>query len=346
MLDKPIARLYIKAERVTVVMLPNSSFLVTGGTGSFGNTFIKYLLKNNVRAITCFSRDEDKQHALKLRLSDERIKFILGDIRDPYAIDLALEDVDFVFHGAALKHVPPSEKFPMEFIKTNILGSSNLISAISKSNVKKAVFLSTDKAVAPVNAMGMTKALMEKLVRSSEDVNHPSCLTRYGNVIGSRGSVIPQFINAIRERKEITLTNPHMTRFLMTLDDSVNLVLHALGNGMSGDLFVQKSPSTSIANLIEALCEILKVKSPKIIIIGNRPGEKVHETLLTSEERFFAEENDLYFHVKKNYNYSSTQDGQWTDSCSAYSSDNAKNLSVEELIELLQNTPEIQDLIQ
>jgi UDP-N-acetylglucosamine 4,6-dehydratase len=326
-------------------MLKNSSFLITGGTGSFGYTFMSHLLKSDVRSITCFSRDEDKQHALKMTLSDDRVKFILGDIRDVDAVNSALRDIDFVFHAAALKHVPPSENFPMEFVKTNILGSSNLISAISKSNVKKAVFLSTDKAVAPINAMGMTKALMEKLVRSSESSN-PSCLTRYGNVIGSRGSVIPQFIKAIREGKEIALTNPKMTRFLMTLDDSVNLVLHALANGNSGDLFVQKSPATTIENLIAALCEMLKIKHPKIQLIGNRPGEKIHETLLTSEERFFSQESDLYFHVTRNYGNFSSEQGQWKDTSLAYSSDNVKMLTVDELIILLENTHEIQNLIK
>ncbi len=326
-------------------MFENASFLVTGGTGSFGNAFIKNLLKSDIHSVTIFSRDEDKQHALRVKLSDDRVKFFLGDIRDKDAINLALKKIDFVFHAAALKHVPPSEEHPSEFIKTNVLGSSNLISAISESDVKKAIFLSTDKAVAPVNTMGMTKALMEKLVRSNTDLEHKTCITRYGNVIGSRGSVIPQFIDSLRNKKEVTVTNPLMTRFLMSLGESVELVLHAMEHGESGDLFVQKSPAATIVTIYSALAELMGIANPKVLTIGSRPGEKIHETLLTSEEMFFSSSSEKYFQVpKRNFKHNDSS-LIWTGNNEDYNSANTKLLNVNELMNVFAHNDEISRML-
>lgn len=336
---------WILSDWITLTVFENATFLVTGGTGSFGNAFIRNLLKRNIRSITIFSRDEDKQHALRMKLADDRVKFFLGDVRDKHAIDIALREIDFVFHAAALKHVPPSETHPLEFIKTNILGSSNLIASISESNVKKAIFLSTDKAVAPVNAMGMTKALMEKLVRSNTDLEHKTCITRYGNVIGSRGSVIPQFIESLRNNNEVTVTNPLMTRFLMSLSESVELVLHAMTHGDSGDLFVQKSPAATIVTIYSALAELMGISNPKVLTIGSRPGEKMHETLLTSEEKFFSSSSDKYFQVPKRNFVQNDSTLNWTGNNDDYNSANTKLLNVKELMTVFSHNDEISRLI-
>lgn len=326
-------------------MIKNSTFLITGGTGSFGKTLLIYLLKNDINRVICLSRDEDKQHLLKLQLNDDRVNFLLGDVRDPTTIQNALRNVDYVFHAAALKHVPASELNPAEYIRTNVIGSENLLNALSTSSVKKAIFLSTDKAVAPVNAMGMTKALMEKLVRANTDLVHKTCITRYGNVIGSRGSVIPQFIETLRTKNEITLTNPLMTRFLMSLSESVELVLHALEHGESGDLFVQKSPAASILTIYSALSELMGISNPKVVTIGNRPGEKMHETLLTSEEMFFSSSTERYFQVpKRNFKGKETS-LNWFGDNSEYTSANTKILTVNELVDIFSNNAEISRLI-
>ena len=279
-------------------MLKNKVFLVSGGTGSFGRTLIEYLLATEIEGIICFSRDESKQHDLRNLVADPRLTFVLGDIRDPITVRKALRGVDYVFHAAALKHVPISEVNPWEFVRTNIAGSHNLLNSLQDSEVKKAIFLSTDKAVYPVNAMGMSKALMEKLVRSTNySGNFTSCITRYGNVIGSRGSVIPEFIRALHLGEIVKITDPNMTRFLMSLSESVDLVMHALGVGDDGDLFVQKSPSATVETILGALCKILEVRNPSVQIIGPRPGEKIHETLLNSEEKTYASVHDNYFRV-------------------------------------------------
>jgi UDP-glucose 4-epimerase len=326
-------------------MLSNSSFLITGGTGSFGKTLIRHLLNSDVERIVCLSRDEDKQHLMSRDFSDERIHFQLGDVRDPNTFDTLLKGIDYVFHAAALKHVPASEYQPLEFVKTNILGSQNLLSNISKSNVKGAVFLSTDKAVAPVNTMGMTKSLMEKLVRASNDIDHRTCITRYGNVIGSRGSVIPQFLDSLRKNGSVDVTNPKMTRFLMSLNESVALVLHALENGETGDLFIQKSPAATVETIVLALSEILGIKNPIINIMGNRPGEKMHETLLTSEEKFSAIEGDKYFRVPKRHSDKSNRRESWTGDNEDYTSINTNVLNVEELVLILRNNSEVASIL-
>ena len=326
-------------------MIKNSTFLITGGTGSFGKTLLTHLLKNDVKRVVCLSRDEDKQHSMKLQLKDDRVHFFLGDVRNLDTLKIALREIDYVFHAAALKHVPASEINPIEFIRTNVMGSENLLNALSTSSVKKAIFLSTDKAVTPVNSMGMTKALMEKLVRSNTDLVHNACITRYGNVIGSRGSVIPQFIDSLRSKNEVTVTNPLMTRFLMSLNESVELVLHAMEHGNSGDLFVQKSPAATVLTIYSALSQLMGIDNPKIITIGSRPGEKLHETLLTSEEKFFSSSTDKYFQVPKRNFMQNDSSLNWLGDNEDYTSANTKLLNVNELKEVFSDNKEISQLI-
>lgn len=327
-------------------MFKDKTFLVTGGTGSFGNTLINYLLKTDIKKIKCFSRDENKQNAMKTNILDSRMEFILGDVRDLDSVDQALKDVDYVFHAAALKHVPVSESNPWEFIQTNINGSRNLLLAIEKSNVQKAVFLSTDKAVYPLNTMGMTKAIMEKMVRSNNYTNiATSMITRYGNVIGSRGSVIPYFIKALQNGVVASITNPQMTRFMMTLEESVNLVLYALKNGKSGELFIQKSPAATVDTIFSAVASLLKISNPKFTISGIRPGEKIHETLLTSEEMALAKSDENYFTVPGSPILSSDLKTPHK-TLSEYSSNTTTLLSQEQLVSMLSINPEIQNLLK
>lgn len=327
-------------------MFKDKTFLVTGGTGSFGNTLINYLLETDIKKIKCFSRDENKQNAMRMNILDSRMEFILGDVRDLDSVDQALKGVDFVFHAAALKHVPVSESNPWEFIQTNIHGSRNLLLAIEKSDVQKAVFLSTDKAVYPLNTMGMTKAIMEKMVRSNNYTNiATSMITRYGNVIGSRGSVIPYFIQALQNGVVANITNPQMTRFMMTLDESVNLVLYALKNGKSGELFIQKSPAATVETIFSAVASLLKISNPKFTIGGIRPGEKIHETLLTSEEMASAKSDENYFTVPSSPILNSDLESPHKTP-SEYSSNTTNLLSQEQLICLLSTNPEIQNLLK
>lgn len=319
--------------------LSGATFVVTGGTGSFGQTLIRYLLDTDVSKIVCFSRDESKQHALQQIHSDSRIKFVLGDVRDINTVSQVLNGADYLFHAAALKHVPAGEANSWQFINTNVIGSHNVIQALAKSTVRKAVFLSTDKAVMPLNTMGMTKGLMEKLVRSEMmSGKSENFITRYGNVIGSRGSVIPQFIANIKNGDELSVTNYGMTRFMMTLDESVDLVMYALSNGEAGDLFVQKSPAATVSVIIEALEIILQKKAIHSQERGIRPGEKIHETLLTAEERSLSIETDRYFHVK-------SQPLNQRDSLQDYTSNSTEMLDAVSLAELLSNTPEIKTLL-
>ena len=265
-------------------MFDKKTILITGGTGSFGKTILNHFSKFNFREIRVFSRDEKKQEDLRIKLNDSKIKFIIGDIRDYDSIKNACQNVDFVFHAAALKQVPTCEFYPLEAIKTNILGTNNVINAAIENSISKVVLLSTDKAVYPINAMGMSKAMMEKVMisKSRLNSNHNTviCATRYGNVMASRGSVIPLFINQMLDCKNLTITNPKMTRFLMSLEDSVKLVLYAFENGESGEIFVQKSPSSTIDTLADALLEIFQSSSKKVII-GTRHGEKLYEALIS-----------------------------------------------------------------
>jgi UDP-glucose 4-epimerase len=327
-------------------MFKDKTFLVTGGTGSFGNTLINYLLKTDIKKIKCFSRDENKQNAMRIKILDSRMEFILGDVRDLDSVDQVLNDVDFVFHAAALKHVPVSESNPWEFVQTNIHGSRNLLLAMKKSNVQKAIFLSTDKAVYPLNTMGMTKAIMEKMVRSNDYTNNgTSMITRYGNVIGSRGSVIPYFIQTLQNGSVANITNPQMTRFMMTLDESVSLVLYALKNGKPGELFIQKSPAATVETIFFAVANLLNISNPKFTIGGIRPGEKIHETLLTSEEMASAKSNENYFTVPSSPSLSSDF-GTLNKTPSEYSSNTTELLSQEQLVKMLSTNPEIQSLLK
>lgn len=327
-------------------MLRNSTFLITGGTGSFGNTLVDHLLKTDVAEIRIFSRDESKQHYMRQAISDDRVRFYLGDVRNMDSIMHAVDGADYVFHAAALKHVPAGELYPWEFTNTNILGSHNLLRAIGNSTVQKSVFLSTDKAVYPVNAMGMTKAMMEKLVRSSsypgDSIN---LITRYGNVIGSRGSVIPQFIDSIRKHNRVQVTNRDMTRFMMSLEDSVELVLFALSQGKPGDLFVQKAPAATVDTIVKALSLLMKVKKVDIEVVGVRPGEKIHETLLTAEEYFRSTKYDKYFEVPNVGSFESNLSNMLDLGGSEYSSDKTEQLNASQLADLLAEVPSIKFLL-
>lgn len=324
-----------------------SNLLITGGTGSFGKALInKYLNHDKFEEIRIFSRDEKKQDDLRKFFNSSKLKFYIGDVRDQSSLDSVIEGVDFIFHAAALKQVPSCEFFPLEAVKTNILGTNNVLSIAKKKNVKKVVVLSTDKAAYPINAMGMTKALMEKvMVANSKDLGSSKsifCGTRYGNVMASRGSVIPLFIEQIKANKEITITNPDMTRFMMNLDNAVDLVLHAFNNGNNGDIFIQKSPAATIKTLAQALIELYN-SSSKIKQIGIRHGEKMYETLVTKEEMIKAEDQDKYFKIPPddrdlNYDqYFST--GTSKSSVDEYNSNNTNLLSVNEMKNLLVELP-------
>jgi UDP-glucose 4-epimerase len=279
-------------------------------------------------------------------ITDSRVKYIIGDIRNFDSIKRAMDGIDYLFHAAALKHVPISESFPLEFTKTNILGSHNVLRAANESRVKKAIFLSTDKAVSPINAMGMTKAMMEKIVRSEENPGTTvSCVTRYGNVIGSRGSVIPQFIGDIKSGNPIKVTNLNMTRFMMSLQESVDLVMYALSEGKSGDLFVQKSPATKVQNIVESLTAMLSMGPPKILEIGVRPGEKLHETLLSEEEMYFASENENFFKVPSIVKSVDLAKNRKSQINSEYTSKTTRQLDTNELTSVLEKIPEVAALL-
>lgn len=274
---------------------------ITGGTGSFGSTMAKYLLNNDVEELRIFSRDEAKQDAMRHALADERVKFYIGDVRDPLSVKTAIKGSNLVFHAAALKQVPSGEFFPLEVVNTNILGSSNVVRSSIESEVQTVVCLSTDKAVYPINAMGMSKALMEKtalsFARNGQSGDTRICVTRYGNVLASRGSVVPLFIQQIKSGKPISITDPKMTRFLMSLNESVELVRHAFENGANGDLLVKKAPAATVEILAQALLEIFDVPNHPVKVIGVRHGEKEYESLLGVEERLHAEDQGNYFRV-------------------------------------------------
>jgi UDP-N-acetylglucosamine 4,6-dehydratase len=280
-------------------MFTNKVLLITGGTGSFGNAVLSRFINSDFREIRIFSRDEKKQDDLRKKINNPKVKFYIGDVRDGRSVDSAVQGVDYIFHAAALKQVPSCEFFPVEAVKTNVLGTENVLDAATKYNIKRVVVLSTDKAVYPINAMGLSKAMMEK-VMIAKSRNLPSgiifCGTRYGNVMGSRGSVIPLFIDQIKAGKPITITDPKMTRFMMTLEDAVDLVIYAFKNGESGDMFVQKAPASTIEILGKALLELYK-SSSKIQTIGTRHGEKLYETLVNREEMVKAIDLGNYFRI-------------------------------------------------
>lgn len=280
-------------------MFDDRVLLITGGTGSFGKAVLKRFLRSNLREIRIFSRDEKKQDDLRKVYSDPKLKFYIGDVREPRSVAAAMRGVDYCFHAAALKQVPSCEFYPMEAVRTNVLGTENVLEAAIAANVSRAVCLSTDKAVYPVNAMGMSKAMMEKvMVAVSRNLTGTViCGTRYGNVMASRGSVIPLFVEQIAAGKPITITDPAMTRFMMTLDESVELVLYAFTHGNNGDIFVQKAPAAKVAVLAQALREVMGRPDHPIIEIGTRHGEKLHETLLSREEMSHAEDRGNYYRI-------------------------------------------------
>lgn len=330
-------------------MFKNKTLMITGGTGSFGNAVLQKFLSSDFKELRVFSRDEKKQNDMRLKYSDTRIKFIVGDVRDFNSINSAMKNVDFVFHAAALKQVPSCEFFPIEAVKTNILGANNTIEAAANNNVEKLIVLSTDKAVYPINAMGMSKAMMEKIMIShSRNIHNPKikmCGTRYGNVMASRGSVIPVFTEQILNGDPITITNPEMTRFLMSLQDSVDLVIHAFKSMKNGDIFVQKSPASTINDLALAIMEIFNKKSD-IKIIGTRHGEKLYETLLGKEEKAKAEDQGNFFRVpadSRDLNYDEFfEKGELdTEEFDEYNSHNTKRLTVDEVISILEKLPYI-----
>ena len=315
--------------------------LITGGTGSFGNAVLKKFLDSEISEIRILSRDEKKQHDMRVTYNNPKIKFFIGDVRDKESLRSAINGVDFIFHAAALKQVPSCEFFPVEAVKTNVLGTDNVLSVAIENNVKKVICLSTDKAVYPINAMGVSKAMMEKVfVAKSRSSNSTIiCGTRYGNVMASRGSVIPHFYDQIKSGNDITVTDPNMTRFMMTLDDAVNLVLYAFENGNSGDIFVQKSPSTTIGELAATMKKLYN-SSVHIKNIGIRHAEKIHETLLSKEERLMAEELENYFRIpsdNRDLNYSKYfSEGQNSNmKYEEYNSENTYRLNEKQLIKLL-----------
>jgi len=331
-----------------------NKLLITGGTGSFGNAVLKRFLNDKqFSEIRIFSRDEKKQHDMRVQYNDDRIKFYIGDIRDKSSIDSAMRGVDYVFHAAALKQVPSCEFFPMEAVKTNVFGSENVLQSALVNKVKNMILLSTDKAVYPINAMGISKALSEKVMIAKSRIAQEHTImsgTRYGNVMASRGSVIPLFIEQIKQGKPITITDPLMTRFMMSLDDAVELVWFAFNNAKSGDIFVQKAPAATVYTLAIALKELYKSDSP-IEIIGTRHGEKLFETLVSREEMAKAEDLGNYYRIPAdnrdlNYGRFYTEGEVKISKLEDYTSSNTSLLDVGEMKELLLKLPIIQkDLI-
>jgi len=327
----------------------NKTLLITGGTGSFGKAVLRRFVDSDLKEIRIFSRDEKKQDDLRKSINDPKVKFYIGDVRDPMSVSNVMAGVDYVFHAAALKQVPSCEFFPLEAVKTNILGTENVLEAAIQQKVQKVICLSTDKAVYPINAMGMTKAVMEKvMVARSRNVDEKDtilCGTRYGNVMASRGSVIPLFVEQIKSGKSLTLTNPEMTRFMMSLDDAVDLVLYAFEHGTQGDIFVQKAPAATIETLAKALLKIYKAEN-KIHKIGTRHGEKLYESLVSKEEMAHAMDLGDYYRLPAdtrdlNYDQFFTKGDEKKEQIDEYHSHNTKRLDVEGTIDLLMKLDEI-----
>jgi UDP-glucose 4-epimerase len=316
---------------------------ITGGTGSFGQHLLKGFLATDISEIRIFSRDEKKQDAMRSVFNNPKLKFYIGDVRSYNSIHQALKGAHYVFHAAALKQVPSCEFYPLEALRTNVLGAENVMNAAIANGIERVVLLSTDKAVYPINAMGQTKALMEKVMvaksRSLTSAETMLCATRYGNVMASRGSVIPLFVSQIKAGKPLTITDPHMTRFLMSLDDSVDLVLHAYAQGQQGDIFVQKAPAATIGDLAQALREIFAPDNP-ILVVGTRHGEKLYESLVSREEMARVEDNGNYYRIpadNRDLNYAMyfTDGQQKISSLDDYTSHNTTRLTVAEVKELL-----------
>ena len=323
-------------------MFKNKVLLITGGTGSFGNAVLQKFINTDINEIRIFSRDEKKQDDMRRLYQNKKIKFFIGDVREKQSIDQAIAGVNFVFHAAALKQVPSCEFYPMEAVRTNIIGTENLLNAALNNNVEKVICLSTDKAVYPINAMGVSKSLMEKVFVAKSRLSNKIKIigTRYGNVMASRGSVIPLFYEQIKSGKPITITDPNMTRFMMTLENAVELVLYAFKNGNTGDIFVQKAPSTSIGELAETMKKIYNSNS-EIKNIGIRHGEKIHETLLSKEERLISEDLGGYFRIpadNRDLNYEKYfSQGMPSSQLEEFNSYNTVRLNEQELIELLES---------
>ena len=331
-------------------MFENKTLLITGGTGSFGNAVLGRFLDTDISEIRIFSRDEKKQEDMRIQLANDKVKFFIGDVRDHRSIHPAMEGVDFVFHAAALKQVPSCEFYPMQAVKTNVLGAENVLDLAAAAGVSKVIVLSTDKAVYPINAMGMSKAMMEKVAiakaRLSQESGTKILCTRYGNVMASRGSVIPLFVKQILSGEPLTITDPEMTRFLMSLDEAVDLVVYAFEHGNQGDSFVKKAPASTIAVLAQALQEIFDSSSP-VNIIGTRHGEKLYETLLTREEMAHAEDLPGYFRIpadNRNLNYGKffVEGESQVSIAEDYNSHNTDRLDCEQVKELLLQLPLIQ----
>lgn len=334
-------------------MLKDKVLMITGGTGSFGNTVLNRFLKTDVREIVIFSRDEKKQEDMRIALRSPKVRFCIGDVRSFESINQAMRGVDYVFHAAALKQVPSCEFFPMEAARTNIQGTDNVINAAIANHVKRLVLLSTDKAVYPINAMGISKAMAEKVLVAKARTIPPGgtvlCATRYGNVMASRGSVIPLFIERILAKQPMRVTDPNMTRFLMSLEESVDLVLHAFQYGEQGDLFVQKAPASTIGDLAAALNSLFNANSP-IDVIGTRHGEKLYETLVSREEMAKAEDMGRYYRVPAdnrdlNYELFISQGSPDANAVDDYTSHNTQRLSVPEIKQLLLTLTEVRSAL-
>ena len=330
-------------------MFQDKTILITGGSGSFGNAFVQHLKSEDLKEIRIFSRDEKKQEDMRKQYNSSKLKFYIGDVRDHNSVLNAMRGVDHVFHAAALKQVPSCEFHPIQAVKTNIIGTENVLECAIVCDVKRVVCLSTDKAVYPINSMGISKAMMEKvaIAKSRNSNSTVICVIRYGNVMASRGSVIPLFVEQILSSNPLTITNPKMTRFMMTLPDAVNLVLYAFNNGRSGDIFIQKAPAATIETLTHALTTLLDVPEYKLNIIGTRHGEKLYETLLTREEMIFAEDLGDYYRIKpdlRDLNYGKYFDQGEVEISSTvdYNSHNTKQLDLEEMKSLLMKLTYIQ----
>jgi UDP-glucose 4-epimerase len=332
-------------------MFEDGVLMITGGTGSFGNAVLRRFIDTDLREIRVFSRDEKKQEDMRIALNNPKIKFFIGDVRDYDSVRQAMQGVDYVFHAAALKQVPSCEFYPMEAVRTNVLGAENVMNAAVETRAKRVIVLSTDKAVYPINAMGISKAMMEKLMVAKARMRARDetvlCATRYGNVMASRGSVIPLFIDQILAGQPLTVTDPNMTRFLMSLEDSVDLVLHAFTHATHGDIFIQKAPASTVGDMAEALRDIFKSKVP-IRIIGTRHGEKLYETLLSREEMAKSEDADRYFRVPidgrdLNYNKYFIEGEMRVSDADDYTSHNAERLVVHQVRDLLLSLPYVRE---
>lgn len=333
-------------------LFTNKTLLITGGTGSFGNAVLKRFLNSDIREIRIFSRDEKKQDDMRHRIQNPKVKFYIGDVRDKRSVDGAMTGVDYVFHAAALKQVPSCEFFPMQAVRTNVIGTENVLDSAVQNGVKNVVVLSTDKAAYPINAMGISKAMMEKVAIAKarslgENAQTTICCTRYGNVMASRGSVIPLWIDQIKSGKPITVTDPSMTRYMMTLDDAVDLVLYAFEHGNNGDLFVQKAPAATLEVLAESLKELYRTDT-EVKIIGTRHGEKLYETLVTREEMFKSEDMGNYFRIpadSRDLNYDKFfVEGQVDISkVEDYHSHNTHRLNKQDMKQLLLKLPEVRE---